>query len=891
MVNDAERLKRVSALFDEMTELSDAARTAALAALAVAEPEVAAELTRWLAQDQRSQGALDLLTQRFQAIAEPTPAESGDRSGQRIGDCTLLRRVGRGGMGEVYEARRDGSEFEQKVAVKLLRRGLDSEDMVRRFVRERRILAQLEHPGIARLIDGGMSDDGQPYLVMEFVDGQELIVAANARALDLDARLRLFAQICDAVAYAHRRLIVHRDLKPANVLLTADHQPKLLDFGIAKLLDEVDDEHLTGTGMRVLTPGYAAPEQILGQPISTATDVYALGVILYELMTGLLPHQRRGKDLQSVTRDIDRESLLAPSAAVMAADAKESTTQLQRQRLARRLNGDLDTITLHALKREPERRYQGAAELADDIRRHLDGLPVRAEVDTLGYRLGKFVKRHRGGVTSAALGLLGIIAGLVVALSQADIARKQAARADAEAGRANAEAQRAEHEAAQAKAQAGRTKKVKEFLVSVFTQADPMRRAADGPVSLNEAFDATLRRAETELAGDPVLQADVFDDFGEIRANQGRFDEALALFEKAISVAEKEYGPEHPVLAESLVNFSVVNTMRRRALDGAPQMERAVAILENDDGGEPLALANALSGLSAVRQQQGRIVESAQLARRSLAVARLHRAADDMDLAVAITNVAAHDTNEERHTEAEAGFREAMAIVEKRQGADSPHLWANLSNIALVYYSQGKFDEEVRAYERALAIARSTFPADHPWIAQSLVDVGWTRARDGKPEEGEKLIRDGVAMYERLGSPRVIIGLRRLGTVQHRRGDHDAALATLSRGWDYCKANQPNEQHCVVLRANRAHALALQGQGKEALSEAEAAVAELAPRAPGLVSERSQTLQAKAAALAAQQRGDEALAVQDEVIALLSTKFGAKHPETIGAIKARAELK
>jgi eukaryotic-like serine/threonine-protein kinase len=332
---DADRLKRVSALFDELHELASDLRSERLAELRIQEPEVATILAHWLQKDAQSHGALDALSARFEVRSQAPSATPSDRSGQRIGAYELTRRVGRGGMGEVYEAKRPSADFTQKVAIKLLRRGLDSEDIVRRFLRERRILAQLEHPGIARLIDGGVSEDGLPYLVMEFVEGRALIEAANAKLLDLNARLNLFLQICDAVAYAHRRLIVHRDLKPSNVLLSDEEQPKLLDFGIAKLLDEVDDEHLTGTGMRVLTPGYAAPEQILGQPISTATDVYALGVILYELLTGQAPHQRRGKDIDRVTRDLDQENPPPPSAAVLKADAYGSVTHTRVQRLAR----------------------------------------------------------------------------------------------------------------------------------------------------------------------------------------------------------------------------------------------------------------------------------------------------------------------------------------------------------------------------------------------------------------------------------------------------------------------------------------------------------------------------------------------------------------------------
>jgi len=287
-----------------------------------------------------------------------------------IGPYRVVRELARGGMGVVYLAERADGQFEQRVALKLMKRGMDSEEIHQRFLAERQILAQLTHPHIARLLDGGVSNEGQPYFAIEYVDGTAITAHCEARQLGVEQRLRLFLDVCDAVRYAHQNLVVHRDLKPSNILVTADGQAKLLDFGIAKLLrQETGETGLTQTGLRVMTPEYAAPEQVLGEPVTTATDVYALGAVLYELLTGRRAHHLQSRTPTEVERVICEVEPEAPSAVTTGA-------------LRKRLRGDLDTIALTALKKEPERRYPTVEQLASDVARFLGGLPVTARPDT-----------------------------------------------------------------------------------------------------------------------------------------------------------------------------------------------------------------------------------------------------------------------------------------------------------------------------------------------------------------------------------------------------------------------------------------------------------------------------------------------------------------------------
>ncbi|MEP6882105.1 MAG: serine/threonine-protein kinase, partial [Dokdonella sp.] len=465
------------------------------------------------------------------------------------GPYRLLHLLGEGGMGVVWLAERTDGAYEQQVAVKVLKRGMDTHAILRRFLQERRILARLQHNHIVRLVDGGMSSDGRPFYVMDYVDGKPITAHANGRALDLRARVALLVKVADAVSYAHSQLIVHRDLKPSNVLVDNQGEPRVLDFGIAKLIEESGEQTATGTGMRVLSPAYAAPEQILGEVISTATDVYALGLMLCELLTGQLPRQRRGATAAQLALDASQE--ITDRASTLAAKlGSEQLLELYGEHadadnLSRSLSGDLDLIIATALQREPARRYATAAAFADDLRRWLDARPIAARADSTAYRFNRFVRRHRVGVAATALVLLALVVGLGASLWQADKARHQAERAEQQA-------QRADSEAKSAQKSAERSKRVTDFLISVFTEEDPLRHTEGGATTLAEAFDDTLKRIDTEFADDPMLQGSLLDDFGEITTAKGNFEQAQKLFERALVLAEQTHSPDDPAVAETL---------------------------------------------------------------------------------------------------------------------------------------------------------------------------------------------------------------------------------------------------------------------------------------------------------------------------------------------------
>lgn len=423
-----EQWPRVNELFAAAAELQEPERTQFLEQECADDPALRAEVESLLASDAESS---DFIEEPVGSVPlELFSESSAEIAGQQFGAYRIVREIGRGGLGTVYLAERADDEYRKEVALKLVRRGLDTEDILRRFRHERQILAQLDHPNIARLIDGGTTDDGLPYFVMEYVQGATLLEYCDAQNLDTNGRLRLFRKVCDAVSYAHQNLVIHRDLKPSNILVTEDSEsvrerggtPKLLDFGIAKLLTP-EEEAMTQTmpALRVMTPEYASPEQINGGKITTSSDVYSLGVLLYELLTGQKPYRLTSRSAEEMSRAITEQE---PSRPSMAGNPKSQTPN------PKRLSSDLDHIILMALRKEPERRYTTVERFSEDIRRHLEGLPVSAHRDTFQYRATKFVRRNKAPVVAALLVLLALFSGLIATLWQARVAQAQRTKAE-----------------------------------------------------------------------------------------------------------------------------------------------------------------------------------------------------------------------------------------------------------------------------------------------------------------------------------------------------------------------------------------------------------------------------------------------------------------------------
>ena len=552
----ASRRERVDELLRSTLSLPITEREPFLAASCAGDPSLRLEVESLL-RERSADGDGDRSTVVVET-GEPARAGSGENLiGRRIASYRVVRELGRGGMGTVYLAVRDDDEFQRRVAIKVIKLGLDTDEIRRRFRTERQILASLDHPNIARLLDGGTTDDGLSYFVMEYVEGTSIDAYCDAQRLRLAERLRLFRTVCSAVHAAHQNLVVHRDIKPGNILVTADGTPKLLDFGIAKLLNpELAGPTLapTAEGVRPMTPTYASPEQLRGEPVTTASDVYSLGVLLYLLLTGRRPYRFRSLVPREVERVVCEEEPDKPSVTVGRVEdssegggRKETTTEslsrardTQPDRLRRQLSGDLDTIVLMALRKEPHRRYASADAFSQDIGHYLDGLPVAARPDTLGYRASKFVNRHRAGVAAAALVVLSLVGGIVATTRAAGIARREQARAQSRFDDVRGLATSAMLEIHDAIADLPGSTRARQLLVS---------RALD-----------YLNRLAADVGDDPALAGDLataYERVGDVQgnpydANLGDVAGALASYRTALdirqSLVQRDSSP--PRLAE-----------------------------------------------------------------------------------------------------------------------------------------------------------------------------------------------------------------------------------------------------------------------------------------------------------------------------------------------------
>ena len=599
------------------------------------------EVERLLADEPRvSEGFLghgDMAVAAAAALSEPAPW-----IGRRVGAYRIVECIGAGGMGEVYRAFRADDQYRKEVALKVIRAGQDSGFVINRFKNERQILANLDHPNIARLLDGGSSDDGSPYLVMELIEGVPITDFCDQQQMSIAGRLDLFCEVCAAVQYAHQRLIVHRDIKPGNILVTAEGIPKLLDFGIAKILDfrqASDSPDLTMTAFQVLTPRYASPEQIKGEPVTTASDVFSLGVVLYELLTGESPYPSSARTPQEFAQAASDTGALRPSLVV-----REETGQRSRagttpepgdryiargasaDRLCKQLKGDLDNIVLTALRKETSRRYPSVEQLAGDIRRHLDSVPILARKDTVGYRTSKFVRRHKAGVAASLVIVAAILAGSAIALREAHVARRQAEIARQQRARAER-----------------RFNDVRKLANSMVFEIHDSIRNLPGAMPARKLLATRaleyLDSLSKEAAGDPSLQRELaaaYDRVGDLQgyngaANLGDFRGAMESYNKALAIRELSAAanPQNvQIQADLLGEYFRLSFAQQEAGDakGAlEEMRKALPLAEKLGATQPEPMyQDFLAGIywqsGYILARSGRFAEALQSFRHSTAI-------------------------------------------------------------------------------------------------------------------------------------------------------------------------------------------------------------------------------------------------------------------------------
>jgi serine/threonine protein kinase/Tfp pilus assembly protein PilF len=799
---DRDRFRQVDALFDAALDVEPNDRAAFLQEACAGDAALVASVQRLLAAHDRSAAFMQASVVKLAPeLLEDVPAPGVP---DRVGPFRIGRELGHGGMGVVYLAERDDGQVEQRVALKLARHGGGGEILVRRFLEERRILALLEHPGIARLIDAGVTGDGLPYFAMELVEGIPIDAYCDGRRLGIDARLALLSATCDAVQYAHEHFVIHRDLKPTNVLVREDGQIKLLDFGIAKLLDPLrqDERADTRTGMLALTPEYAAPEQVRGEPVSAATDTYALGVLLYVLLTGRRPYEVRGRspaELEHIICEIDPPR---PSATLGAAGDSEDARERAAARgttsdkLRRRLRGDLDLIVMKALRKDPSRRYSSAAAMREDLERWRRGHPVLARPDTTGYRVRKFVARHRLGVAmSTAAILVAAGAGL----------REVSLRA------------RAEAEASKAKA-------VENYLISVFDVADPFAPPSlrSGNVTARALLDRGAARVDSALAGHAENQAELRTVFGRVYSNLGLFDEAAAQQRRSLAERKALYGPRHLMVAEAMDALGQTLSQQDKLDEAEPLLREALAQRSAFLGNQDTVTAASIDHLASLLQSRNNFATADSLFRQSLAIRRAVVGPRTLAVAASLNNLGQSLFWKGAYQDAEPLYREALSIQEEILGPDHPSTAQTVQNLAQDEQLLRKIDEAEGLYRRALAAKRKSLDNAHPSVTITLNNLGIMLVREkGDWQTAESLIREALALDRQMfgeNHANVAASLDNLGTVLREKGDFAGAEQV------YREALSVNE---VVLGAkttgvalgmnNVANVLRLEGKFAEAV--------------------------------------------------------------------------
>ncbi|MHC5005079.1 MAG: tetratricopeptide repeat protein, partial [Planctomycetota bacterium] len=705
-------------LFRRALELDSEARTVFLENACGEDRELLRHLETLL-DDESAPAATQASTLRDPAPAAKIP--------DQIGNYRPLQQIGEGGMGEVYLADQL-RPIRRRVALKVVRRGLETKQVIARFESERQALAMMDHPNIARVLDAGTTEDGRPFFIMEYVDGVPITDYCDRQRLSTRARLELLVQVCEGLQHAHQKAVIHRDIKPSNVLVTVRNDrpmPKIIDFGIAKATAQRLTERtlFTEHGQLIGTPEYMSPEQaqLTSDEVDTRTDIYSLGVLMYELLVGVLPFEskelRRG-GLEEILRRIREDEPPRPSTRVSTAHAKATTDTASRRRtttgrLTTELRGDLDWITMKALDKDRARRYRSAAELADDLGRYLRNEPVSAGPPSATYRARKFVRRHRVGV--------GVAAGLLVLLVAFSVVSAiQAARIARERDRASQEAATA--------------REISEFLVGLFEVSDPSESRGNS-VTAREILDEGAEQIEA-LSGQPRTQAALSETIGGVYMVLGLYDAAQPLLEDALAIREREADDEL-ALAGALHALATLLDVRGDYEPAEPLAARSVAIRERLLGDAP-ELAESLNTLANVAWHRGRLDEAEEIHRRALAIREAALGPDDPSISQTLHNIGCLRYFAADYAEAERMLRRCIEISEPAHGPDDWRLATTLHVLAIVLQDQGRLDEALELEQRALAIREQSLGADHPYVALSLTTLGniyrgMDRAADALP--------------------------------------------------------------------------------------------------------------------------------------------------------------
>jgi serine/threonine protein kinase/Tfp pilus assembly protein PilF len=691
---------------------------------------------------------------------------------ERIGPYQILQLLGEGGMGAVYEAEESGP-VRRRVAVKVVHARQYSRDVTARFEAERQALALMNHPGIAKVFNAGVTETGEPYFTMELVRGLPIGEYCDSRRLSIDERILLFIDVCRAVQHAHQKSVVHRDLKPSNVLVTEQdgaRQPKIIDFGVAKALGQQLTEHalVTLTGTAIGTAAYMSPEQAdTTMDVDTRSDIYSLGVMLYELLVGALPLEpAKGGIHMFIARIASRQTdPPTPSAKVSGEPASGAVAFSRRtnvNRLRRELTGDLDAIAMMAMHPDRSLRYPSAVSLAEDLRRHLDHVPVIARPPSTRDRVAKFIRRHRIGVLSSAIVIASILSSGV--LATVGFVR----------------ATRAERIAAQ---EAAASEQVTAFLTDLFSVNDPGRSRGDS-LTARELLSRGAARVSSELAGQPLLQARLMQTLGTVHAQLGLYDEARGLFDGALRIRERELGANDTLVAETLRGIGDVARSKGQTALADSTLRRALAIRVAALGPANVSVIGTMAALATLRNSQGRLSEAESIYTRALSLDSTSNRPDDARRARMLRGLGVIYWGQGQYGKAEPLFNRALEIQLRALGPDHYDVGGTFNNLGGTYYKLGKYQQALQSYERARPILEKSLGPAHPNVIGLENNIGETYWKLKQYAPAESLLRHSLAMKEKLlvlTDPSISITLHALAGVLRDEGRYGEAESAYRR--------------------------------------------------------------------------------------------------------------
>lgn len=706
---NAARWEQIQNLFELVLETAPESRETVLKSACEGDEDLFSEVMSLLEADSEGNSL-------FEGIATDHVDVSDiiSREGELIGPFQLVRKLGAGGMGVVYLGKRIDGQFEQEAAIKLIKRGMRSEQLLRRFENERQIQARLDHPNIAKLLDGGLTADGQPYFTMEYVEGLPIDEFCQQNQLNVQQRIQLFRSVCEAIQYAHQHLIVHRDLKPGNILVTASGRVKVLDFGIAKVIGENEPiPAITQTSAHVMTPEYASPEQIKRMPIGTSTDVYSLGIVLYELLAGKRPYELAGLSFGEMESQICEQMPPPPS--------QQATEH------ARQLAGDLDTICLKALRKEPGRRYSSVEKLAEDLERYLAGMPVLARPDTFLYRSQKFVKRNTWPVITAAS--LIFLTVLLVTFYTIRLATER--------DRAQVEAQKSEQVAA--------------FLTDLFEVSTPEQGRGDS-IPVRTLLDEGALKIERDLAQQPEVQASMMDLMGVIYRKLANYDQASSLLEKAIAY-QRTTGKQPDKLAKSLYNLGEVRHYQNQYTVADSLYLEALLIQQPSLGPVHIDIAKTLDLMARAKRDMGNFEAADSLNQLALGMKRALFQEPHVEIAISLHSIALLHKIRQEWIPAKEVFELAYAMRSELDGPDHPKVLPIRNNFASVLMHLKELDKSEALYRENVAASGRTFGKAHLFYSYALSELAYFLMEKGELEESEALFREAVAIEKETGEP------------------------------------------------------------------------------------------------------------------------------------------